>query len=129
MKKNVTIKDLELNAPFVDKQSGGLSSDPYSREEADRKFNEASRKLFETIKKIEKIDFVLFAVVIILVVMVATLVIDSFHINSAIYKEYSQKTESVEQTLKINHEMLKQIQQMSEDSKIDRKLIKELLQK
>ena len=38
--------------------------------------------------------------------MVATLVIDSFHINSATYKEYSQKIESVETTQKINQQLL-----------------------
>ena len=40
--------------------------------------------------------------------MVATLIIDSFHINSATYKEYSEKTGSIKQTQKINQELLDQ---------------------
>jgi hypothetical protein len=55
--------------------------------------------------------------------MVATLVIDSFHINSATYKEYSQKTESVETTQKINEAILKQIQVLSEQNKQNQDLI------
>ena len=95
-------------------QAGRLS-DTYTRNETDKKFNDASRKLsdaneklIEAIKRIEKIDWTLFAVVLILLVMVATLVIDSFNINSATYKEYSQKTASVETTQKVNQELLEQ---------------------
>ena len=62
----------------------------------------------ETDLKFKDINYILISVITILVVMVATLIIDSFHINSAIYKEYSQKTESVEMIQKINHELLEQ---------------------
>ncbi len=46
--------------------------------------------------------------------MVATLIIDSFHINSAIYKEYSQKTKSIEMIQKTNQELLDQNKQNQE---------------
>lgn len=77
--------------------------------------------------KFKDINFILLSVVIILLVMVATLVIDSFHINSAIYKEYSQKTESVEVTQKTNEVLLKQIQDLSEHNKKELEIINQLL--
>ena len=104
----------KLTYTVVPGQAGRLS-DTYTRDETDKKFNDASRKLVdaneklvEAIKRIEKIDWTLFAVVLILLVMVATLVIDSFHINSVTYKEYSEKTTSVETTQKVNQELLDQ---------------------
>lgn len=54
-----------------------------------------------TDKKLKNISWLMAGVVIVvfigfitMIVMVATLLIDSFHINSTIYKEYSQKVES-----------------------------------
>lgn len=58
--------------------------------------------------KIDKINFLLFGVVVILLVMVATLIIDSFHINSATYKEYSEKIETLNFLRKTNEELIKQ---------------------
>ena len=121
-------------------QVGNIISTPnessfsgYTKDEADKKFREASEKLakadeklIEAVKRIEKIDKVLFVVVIVLLVMVATLVIDSFHINSAIYKEYSEKTASVETTQKANEVSLKQIQDLSEQNKKNLEMIIEL---
>lgn len=40
--------------------------------------------------------------------MVGGLLLDAWHFNSAIYREYTQKTESVETTQKINQELLDQ---------------------
>jgi hypothetical protein len=40
--------------------------------------------------KFKDINYILLTVIVVLLVMVATLVIDSFHFNSATYKEYSQ---------------------------------------
>ena len=40
--------------------------------------------------------------------MVASLIIDSFHINSATYKEYSQKTEAIDALLQTNKDSLQQ---------------------
>lgn len=62
----------------------------------------------ETDSKIKDINYLILSVILILLAMVATLIIDSFHVNSATYKEYSQKTESVETTQKINQELLDQ---------------------
>lgn len=79
----------------IPEKGGSISLTPEAvKEEADSKF--------------KYINYILSGVVIILLVMVATLIIDSFHINSTIYKEYSQKTESVEMTQKINQELLEQ---------------------
>lgn len=54
-----------------------------------------------TDKKLKNLNWLIAGVVIVvfigfitMVVMVATLLIDSFHINSTIYREYSQKIES-----------------------------------
>ena len=62
----------------------------------------------ETDSKFKDVNFLLLGVVIILLVMVATLVIDSFHFNSATYKEYSQKEDVIKQMQKINQELLDQ---------------------
>jgi hypothetical protein len=67
----------------------------------------------ETInKKLDRFFWILFSVgfvfVITLIVMVATLVVDSFHFNSATYKEYSQKTESFDSAQNTNKELLNQ---------------------
>lgn len=67
----------------------------------------------ETInKKLDKFFYLLFTVgfvfVVTLIVMVGTLLIDSFHINSSVYKEYSQKTDLLENTQNINKELLDQ---------------------
>lgn len=75
-------------------KSGSLST--YSKEETDAKFKD--------------FNYILSGVVLVLLIMVATLVIDSFHINSVTYKEYSQKTESVENTQNVNKELLDQNQ-------------------
>lgn len=56
-------------------------------------------------RNFDRLDVILFSVVIILLVMVATLVIDSFHVNSATYKEYSNKLQALEQIQKSNKEM------------------------
>ena len=79
-------------------QTGNLSG--YTKEEADAKFKD--------------INYVLLGVVIILLVMVATLIIDSFHINSATYKEYSEKTKTLEDIQNINKELLGQNKQNQE---------------
>ncbi|MFH1564643.1 MAG: hypothetical protein ABIC82_02210 [bacterium] len=75
-----------------------------------KEFELLGDKLKSAESKLKDINYILLSVVIILLVMVATLIIDSFHFNSATYKEYSEKTESVEQTQKINQELLDQNQ-------------------
>lgn len=107
-------------------QSGDVS---YSKKETDELMKEAKEKLIEAIKRIEKIDWTLFAVVLVLLVMVVTLLIDSFHINSVTYKEYSEKTASVETTQKANEVLLKQIQEISEQNREQLEIINQLLKK
>lgn len=81
-------------------------------------------------KKLDRFFVILFSVgfvfVITLIVMVATLLIDSFHINSTIYKEYSQKLESIEKLQKTNEILLKQVQLLSKQQG-NREIIKSLL--
>lgn len=101
-------------------QTGELPS--YTKDETDTKFSEAN-------EKIKEINYTLIAVVIVLLVMVGTLLIDSFHINSTIYKEYSQKTESIEITQEINETLLKQVQDLSGQIKQGQEIIKQLLNK
>lgn len=83
-------------------------------------------KLKSAESKLKDINYILLSVVIILLVMVATLIIDSFHFNSATYKEYSQKTESIETIQKNNENLLKQIKNFSEQATKNQDLIIEL---
>ncbi|KKS54983.1 MAG: hypothetical protein UV20_C0028G0006 [Candidatus Magasanikbacteria bacterium GW2011_GWA2_42_32] len=98
--------------PIAQPDAGGLT---YTNKDIDEKFN--------------AVNVLLFGVVIILLVMVATLLIDSFHINSVTYKEYSERTALVENTQKINETLLKKIQDLSEQNKQDRETIRQLLKK
>lgn len=77
--------------------------------------NVSSGEIGNLKKKFEKIDQVLFGVMIAVVLsMIAIIVsviglfLDQMRVNNIIYKEYSQKTESVETTQKINQELLDQ---------------------
>jgi hypothetical protein len=54
---------------------------------------------------------VLVVSLVIMIVMTGTLIIDSFHINSATYKEYSSKIDLQNQSTEINKKMLNEIQQ------------------
>ena len=83
----------------------------------------------ETDRKLKDINYILISVILILLLMVATLIIDSFHFNSVVYKEYSQKTEFVETVQKTNETLLRQIQDLAEQNKQDRETIKQLLKK
>jgi hypothetical protein len=81
-----------------------------------------------------KFDFYIKIVIGILVVgfismllMVGGILLDAWHFNSATYKEYSQKTESVETTQNTNEVLLKQIKDLAEQNKQDREIIKQLL--
>lgn len=84
-------------------------------------------------KKFEKIDQVLFGVMIAIVLsMVAIIVsviglfLDQMRANNLVYKEYSQKTESVEATQNANDVLLKQIKDLSEQNNKNQGLIIEL---
>lgn len=78
-------------------ENGGIVTADAVKKEADSKFKD--------------INYILLSVVIILLVMVATLIIDSFHFNSATYKEYSDKTQSLESVQKSNNLLLEQNKQ------------------
>lgn len=109
----------ESYTPVTD-QAGGIS--PTER-----------KHIFGKLKDLNK---VLVAVVVVLVVavitmlfMVAGFLLDAWHFNSATYKECSEKTASVETTQKANEVLLKQIQDLLEQSKQDRETVKQLLKK
>ncbi len=94
------IKREELSGGALTKSDSSITAPP-SREEFNKKF--------------DRMDVILFSVVIILLVMVATLIIDSFHINSATYREYSEKIENLNST-QINNKTL--IDQNIENQKL-----------
>lgn len=79
-------------------QSGDVQSS-YSKREID--------------DKLKDVNYIVLGVVIVVVIMVATLLIDSFHINSAIYKEYSEKDDS-HQLIEENRKNQELIQQQQE---------------
>ena len=87
-------------------------------------------------KKFEKIDQVLFGVMIAVVLsMIAIIVsviglfLDQMRTNNLVYKEYSQKTESVETTQKTNEVLLKQIQDLAKQNNKNQETIIDLLYK
>ncbi len=85
-------------------------------------------------KKLDKFFWILFSVgfvfVVTLIVMTVTLLIDSFHFNSATYKEYSDKTQSLE-VIQENNKLLldqnKQNQQIIID--LQKQILERLKQK
>lgn len=86
-------------------------SKTYSKQEVDKKF--------------DQMTVILLSVVVILLIMVATLIIDSFHFNSAIYKEYAEKSSAINTIQQTNNALLNQIK--NQQQIIDKQ--KELLQK
>ena len=58
--------------------------------------------------KFKSISWLMVGVVIVCFIAFIQLVVDSFHVNNATYKEYSQKTESIEMMQKINQKLLEQ---------------------
>lgn len=62
----------------------------------------------ETTARFKEINTILIGVILILLVMVATLIIDSFHINSTTYREYSEKIDTLNFMKESNSELLEQ---------------------
>jgi len=83
----------------------------------------------ETKERFKEINTVLIGVIVILLVMVATLIIDSFHINSATYREYSEKINTLNSMKEINSELLKQNKENQELILKQQNQILELLNK
>lgn len=52
-----------------------------------------------------------------MIIMTATLIVDSFHINSTVYKEYSEKIETLNDLQKTNQEQLEIIKSYQETIK------------
>lgn len=97
---------------------------------------ERDKKLFELYDPVgdikNSLDFYIKIVVTVLIigfitllVMVSTLIIDSFHINSAIYKEYSQKTEAIET---LQHVIQQEVEANKANQQIIIDLEKQILQ-
>lgn len=79
-----------------------------------KKGNTANIEPGQLEKRVDRHETILYAVVIILLFMLGQLLIDSFRFSSVIYKEYSQKIESVETTQEINQQLLEQNQKNQE---------------
>ena len=84
-------------------------------------------------KRLDKIDQVLYGVMIAVVLSMIAIIIsviglflDQMRYNNTVYKEYSQKTESVETTQKTKEVLLKQIQDLLEQNKKNQESIVEL---
>jgi hypothetical protein len=94
-------------------------------------------KIFDPVADIaSKFDFYIKIVIGVLVVgfismllMVGGIVLDAWHFNSATYKEYSKKIESVETTQKINQELLDQNKKNQQLILDQQKVIEQLLKK
>jgi hypothetical protein len=78
-------------------------------------FTDPKSELREVMKRYDRqtnlIISVLIVSFIILIIMTATLVIDSFHFNSAVYQEYSSKLDSQEQETAANKLLLQQLEE------------------
>lgn len=103
---------IEKVTPVDQKWTGGLT---YSKKDIDDKF--------------EKMNYILIGVVLVLIFMVAGFLLDALHFNSAIYREYADKVKSVETTQKINEELLKQIQSLSQQNMDQMEMIKKIFTK
>ncbi len=97
------------------------------------KFDDPKSQLEEVMKRYDRQTYLIIGVLIvsfiIMITMVATLLIDSFHINSATYREYSVKMESVKSNLETNSEFLNQNRKNQELIIQQQKQIRELLNK
>ena len=82
-----------------------------------------------TDRKVKSISWLMVGVVIVCFLGFVQLIIDSFHINSATYREYSQKADSVDVAQKTNEELLKQLQDLSVQNNKELETIKQLLNK
>lgn len=91
----------------------------------------ASGKLTITREEVEAkfkdVNFTLFAVILILIIMVAALIIDSLHINSATYKEYSEKLQTLDSLQESNRDLSEQNKHYQELILQQQKQILELL--
>jgi len=86
--------------------------------------NVSSGEIGNLKKKFEKIDQVLFGVMLAVVLSMVAIIIsaiglflDQMRVNNITYKDYSQKIESVESTQRINQELLKQVTENQETIK------------
>ena len=84
-------------------------------------------------RRLDKIDQVLFGVMIAVVlsmiaiiVSVVGLFLDQMRVNNLVYKEYSQKIESVETTRSANETLLRQVQDLAKQNKKNQEFIIEL---
>ena len=110
-----------------------FSKDTKNETESSIKFTDPKSELEEVMKRYDRqtnlIISVLIVSFVIMIIMTGTLIIDSFHINSATYKDYSEKIQNVEGTLKINQELLDQNQKNQQLILDQQKLIQQLIKK
>lgn len=111
--ENITASQPKSYTPVAKTKSGDLTI--YTKKDIDDKFT--------------AVNILLFTVVIVLIIMVATLIIDSFHINSTIYKEYSQRNENMENIKNMNDGLIEQNIKNQEIIIEQQKQIQEILNK
>jgi large-conductance mechanosensitive channel len=90
----------------------------------------------EVKNRFDKIDKILVTVVVAVVIALISIIIavigvflDQMRFNNVTYREYSQKAESIEVTQKTNEALLTHIQELLEQNKQDREIIRQLLKK
>lgn len=96
-----------------------VDTNKFSPEEA-AVFGAAVKKSEEMIeKKAKNVSWLMTGVIIVLFIgfitmlaMVGTLIVDSFHINSTTYKEYTERTNQLEKNQQIIIDLQKQIQEL-----------------
>lgn len=93
-------------------------------------FFDPKTELREVMKRYDRqtnlIIGVLVVSLVIMIVMTATLLIDSFHFNSAVYREYSTKIDSQNESVEENKLLLEQIKQYQTELINNQKIIKNL---
>ena len=84
-------------------------------------------------KKLKNINWLMAGIVIVVFIgfvtmigMTTTVIVDSFHINSATYKEYSSKIETQNILLETNKELLEAVKQNQEAIKEINDVLKQL---
>ena len=78
-------------------------------------FDDPKSNLREIMRRYDRQTSLIIGVLVvslaIMIIMTGTLIIDSFHINSVTYKEYSSKIDLQNKSLEVNRQMIDEIQQ------------------
>ena len=96
-------------------------------------FYDPKDALNEVMKRYDRQTYLIIGVLVVslavMVVMTGTLLVDSFHINSATYKEYSSKMDLQNQSIEVNSKMIEANNKMLDQIQQNQVLIKSLSNK